>query len=184
MHITLGSIKAFCFLANPHRETFVQFVNRFDGKRPQYYVSRYLIENGATGESLDLLKDSDLLNKIHGNYKKTTLLNAPGQAILEATILVSMIQQIVECENTAQFERYLDFSEVCVLRIKKELELLPLELFDNMPIEYGVISSLDSSIEEYMLKEKTIKHILDLWNHKPISIHDISYEYYRGKIDA
>lgn len=183
MKVTLDSIKAFCFLANPARETFKAYVERHDGIRPQYFVSRYLTEHGATAEALDLWKSAKYIDKIHGNYRKVSLLNAPGQAILEATILAGMCQQIIEASRVNDLESYLDFSSVCGMKIIKEIEQLPVYLFESSEDIFPVISSLDSSYNEYLLTEKTIKHILDQWNKKPIAIHDIEYIYFKEKMN-
>ena len=182
MKVSLESVKAFCFLANPHRENFKDFVNRIDGKRPQYYISRYMIEKGATDEALDLLQDAGYLEQIHGNYRKTALLNAPGQAILEATILAGMCQQIVEATKVNNLKSYLNFSSVCGMRMINELEQLPSSLFEGTDM-YPVICSLSSSYDEYLLTEKTIKYILELWNRKPINVYEMPYEYFKEKIN-
>ena len=160
MKVTLDSLRTFSFLADSNRETFNTFVQRIGGDRPTYYLEQYIKEKGGTKRTLELFHSSNHIEQIHGNYRKQALLNCTGQAILDAAFLASMVDEIVEVNKIDSIESYMDFSDVCLIKLDKEIRELPLSLFESVPPIYQIVSSLDNSIKEFIIKQKTIKYIL------------------------
>lgn len=187
MKITLHNIRDFCFLANPERTKFSDYWQQL-GERPTYYIEPYLKEYSANSESVKLFSDSGLLNSIHGNYRKVCLGNGVGQAFMDAAIMSGMCKSMVTTDNgtdstkAKDLEDYLDFSSTCALRIIREMEQLPVTLFESVPSIHSVVSDLENSYKNYILVEKTIIYILYQWKHNPMKVYDFPYSYFIEKV--